>query len=124
MKKCCCPRTMLTNPMIRALVFLVGCIGTRSALAFLAARASPDILHIMGLVALLPAIGFAYIYVTGSRTTGPEVGGERIWWDGLRPVHSVLYAMFAYHAIRRDKDAWRFLAVDVGIGFLAWALRH
>lgn len=113
----------LANPETRTLAFLVGCIGTRSALAYWAAHASPETLHLMGWLAVIPALGFAIIYVTGSRKTGPEVGGGRIWWDGLRPVHAALYALFAYHAIRQDKGAWRFLAVDVGIGLAAWTLR-
>jgi hypothetical protein len=80
----------------RFLLFLVGCIGTRSLFVYLAKNASTQILMYMGYLALLPAIGFIYIYISGARKTGGEVFGEKIWWNDLRPLHSVLYFIFAF----------------------------
>jgi len=75
----------------RFLLFLIGCIGSRTLFAILAKNTGVNYLPILGYIALLPAIGFMYIYVTGSRKTGVEVGGEKIWWNDLRPIHAVLY---------------------------------
>jgi hypothetical protein len=46
----------------RILLFLIGCIGTRSLFVYLAKNASTKYLKWMGYLALLPAIGFFYIY--------------------------------------------------------------
>ena len=38
----------------------------------------------MGYLALIPAIGFMYIFLTGSREKGGEVFGARIWWNSFK----------------------------------------
>ena len=45
----------------------------------------------LGYLALLPATEFIYIYLTGSMKTGAESFGEKIWWNNLRPIHSILF---------------------------------
>ena len=55
----------------RFLLFLFGCIGTRTLFVFLAKNASKTYLHYMGYLSILPAIGFFYLFFTGSRKTGP-----------------------------------------------------
>jgi hypothetical protein len=104
----------------RVLLFLIGCIGTRTALAIGAKYASPEILQAMGALALLPALGFFLIYMFKLRETGPEVFGEKIWWNSLRPVHGILYLLFAIFAIRKENFAWMFLAADVSFGLIAY----
>lgn len=104
----------------RALTFLVFCIGLRGALAYTAYAIPTQYLPYMGYAALIPAIGFLTIYLFGLRETGMEVGGEKIWWNHLRPVHSFLYFAFAISAIRGDRRAWVFLFVDVVIGLLSF----
>ena len=108
----------------RFLLFLVGCIGSRTLFAMLAKNINVGYLPILGYIAMLPAIGFLYIYFTGSRKTGLEVGGEKIWWNDLRPLHAVLYFLFAYNAISKHRDAWKYLAVDVVIGLAAFLYHH
>jgi hypothetical protein len=108
----------------RFLLFLVGCIGTRSLFAYVAKNANVTILKYMGYLALLPAIGFIYIYLTGSRKTGGEVFGEKIWWNDLRPIHSLLYFLFAYNAIIGNKYAWKFLFADIVIGLISFLTFH
>lgn len=105
----------------RALLFLVGCIGTRAAAAYVA-YAHPRYLGVMAPIAAVIAIGFAVIYIGGLRTTGPEVFGERIWWNDLRPVHAALYALFAYYAARGSPHAWKLLAADAALGLGAWTV--
>jgi hypothetical protein len=63
----------------RFLMFLIGCIGTRSLFVIIAKYINTNYLTYLGYLALLPAIGFIYIYLTGSRKTGAEVFGEEIW---------------------------------------------
>ena len=108
----------------RFLLFLIGCIGVRSIFVLLAKNASVYILKILGYLALLPAIGFIYIYLTGSRQTGAEVFGEKIWWNSLRPIHAILYLLFAYNAINGVKSAYQYLLIDVILGLISFLLHH
>ena len=78
----------------------------------------------MGYLALLPAIGFFYLFLTGTRKTGAEVFGDKIWWNDLRPVHGLLYSLFAYNAILGNSSAWIYLLVDVIIGLVSFLVFH
>ena len=114
----------MDNLQKRFILFLFGCIGSRTLIAYLAKIASPAYLAIMGYIALLPAIGFTYLFLTGQRKTGPEVFGDKIWWNNLRPLHAILYFLFAYYAINKVSYAWVFLAVDVSIGLASFLIYH
>lgn len=115
---------MLNTIQRRFLLFLIGCIGIRTLFVYVAKMAQPKILQLLGYLALLPALGFFYIFLTGSRKTGEEVFGDKIWWNSLRPIHGTLYALFAYFAIVKNNQAWKFLAVDVSIGLVAFLVYH
>jgi hypothetical protein len=106
------------------LMFLIGCIGLRSIFVIIAKYINIKYLKYLGYIALLPAIGFIYIYLTGSRKTGAEVFGKKIWWNNLRPIHSILYFLFAYNAIIGNKESWIYLFVDVLIGLISFLLHH
>ena len=108
----------------RFLLFLIGCIGTRTLFVIITKNASETYLKYFGYLALLPAISFMYIYLTGSRKTGAEVFGDKIWWNNLRPIHSLLYFLFAYNAIIGNKSAWIILLVDVVIGLISFINFH
>ena len=108
----------------RFLLFLFGCIGTRFFFVYVAKTISLHYLPYLGYLALLPAIGFAYIYLTKSRQTGPEVFGAKIWWNDLRPIHAILYGLFAYNAIHRNPKSWMFLLVDVLFGLTSFLVHH
>ena len=108
----------------RFLMFLIGCIGVRSLFVVIAKYIDTKYLKYLGYLALLPAIGFMYIYVTGSRKTGAEVFGEEIWWNNLRPVHSILYFLFAYNAIIGNNQSWIYLLIDVLIGLISFLIHH
>lgn len=109
----------------RFLLFLIGCIGTRTLFVLLAKYIDIKYLPFLGYIALLPAFGFIYIFLTGSRKTGLETGGDKIWWNFLRPLHSLLYFLFAYYAINKNQSvAWKFLALDVSIGLFSFVLYH
>lgn len=104
----------------RTLLFLVGCMGTRLALVWLAKHASTGRLRLMGIAALAISFGFLYIWANGLRKTGPETFGAPIWWNDLRPLHATTYAIFAWMALNGSPDAWKVLLFDVSIGFGAW----
>jgi hypothetical protein len=114
----------MNNKQKRLILFLFGCIGTRSLLVYIATTTNKHLLNIMGYLALLPAIGFFYIYFTGSRKTGIEVFGDKIWWNNLRPIHGTLYSLFAYNAINGNSNAYLYLLVDVIFGLVSFLLYH
>jgi len=105
-------------------MFLIGCIGIRFLFVIIAKYINIKYLKYLGYLALLPAIVFIYIYLTGIRKTGLETFGDKIWWNNLRPLHSILYFLFAYYAIMQYDFAWMFLAVDVFIGLSAFIVHH
>lgn len=108
----------------RLLLFLIGCIGVRSLFVIIAKYINTKYLKYLGYLALLPATGFLYIYLTGSRKTGAETFGEKIWWNSLRPFHSILYFLFAYNAIIGNKRAWIYLLIDVLFGLVSFLLHR
>jgi len=114
----------MNNIKKRLILFLFGCIGTRSLLVYLAKTTNNTFLMYLGYLALLPAIGFFYLYFTGSRKTGPEVFGDKIWWNNLRPIHGLLYSLFAYNAIIGNTNAWIYLLVDVLLGLTSFLIFH
>jgi len=108
----------------RILLFLIGCIGVRSLFVVIAKYINVHYLKYLGYLALLPAIGFIYIFLTGSRKTGAETFGEKIWWNNLRPIHSILYFLFAYNAIIGNRKAWIYLLIDVLLGLISFLIHH
>jgi hypothetical protein len=108
----------------RFALFLIGCIGMRSLFVYIAKTINNKYLPYLGYLALLPTIGFIYIYLTGSRKTGAEVFGSKIWWNHLRPIHALLYGLFAFNAINKNPNSWIFLLIDVCIGFISFITYH
>jgi hypothetical protein len=115
----------------RRVMFLVGCIGSRVALTglafYLGKHGVTPLLGLpplqwlaLGFVAV--AIAMLYFFATGTRTTGPEVMGGAIWWNWLRPIHALLYLVFAYMAMQPtlSVDAWKCLAADTTLGLVAF----
>ena len=106
------------NELKKMLLFLIGCIGIRSLFVVIAKYINVKYLKYLGYLALLPATGFMYIYLSG--ITGLGAFGEKIWWNHLRPVHSILYFLFAYNAIKGNKQAWIYLLADVVIALISY----
>jgi hypothetical protein len=107
----------------RMMLFLIGCIGLRTLFVILAKMASTETLRLLGYLALVPVIGWAFIIFTGSRKTGFEAGGK-IWWDSLRPIHMILYLLFAVLAISGNRHAWLVLLIDVLFGLFSFFIYH
>jgi len=108
----------------RFLLFLFGCIGTSYLLVYIAKNLSKQYLFYLGWLTLIPATGFMYIFLTGTRQTGAEVFGDKIWWNDLRPVHALIYFAFSYNAIIGNMNAWVYLLVDVIIGLISFLSYH
>lgn len=108
----------------RFLLFLIFCIGSRTAFAIIANQINVKYLPYLGVLALLPAISWIYLYFSGKRNTGPEVFGEEIWWNQLRIVHALVYILFAVYAIQKKPFAWIVLAIDVLIGLTGFLYYH
>jgi hypothetical protein len=103
------------------LFYLIGCIGVRSLFVIIA-KNTKKYLKYLGYLALLPAIGFMYIYLTGRKGKGGF--GQKIWWNHLRPIHSILYFLFAYNAIIGNSYAWIYLLIDVIISLISFLSYH
>ena len=108
----------------RFLAFLFLCIPVRIAFVFIAKTINKKYLPYLGFLSILPAIGFAYIFIFGKRKTGRETFGQKIWWNNLRPIHSILYFMFAYLALIKSKNDYLPLLVDVIIGLVSFIVYH
>jgi len=114
----------MNNFQKRFLLFIFGCIFVRTLFVIIAKNISLNYLPYLGYLALLPSIGFFYIYLTNSRKTGAEVFGDKIWWNNLRPIHGLLYALFAYNAINKNINSWVYLLIDVMVGLISFIIYH
>ncbi len=108
----------------RFLLFLFGCIGSRLAFTALTAYAPLNILKFLGILALIPVLGWFYIIFIGKRDTGLEVFGDKIWWKNLRPIHLILWLSFSYFAITGNKNAWIILLADTIFGLASFLVYH
>ena len=100
------------------------CVIVRFLLVLLAKNVDEDKLQILGYIALIPAIGFISLYLTDSRKTGLEVGGKSIWWNKFRPIHGILYLLFAIYAIKKETNSWIILLIDVIIGIILYIKKY
>ena len=114
----------MNNMQKRFMLFLFGCIPTRLALVYLAKNISIDYLPILGYITLIMGISFAYLFLSGTRQTGAEVFGDKIWWNNLRPIHSLFYLIFSYYAINKMREGWVYLLYDVIIGLISFLIFH
>lgn len=116
---------MKVSPTNKMYLFLFGCIPTRLLFVLLAGICPLKYLPALGLLALIPAIGFATIFLGDLRKTGFEVvSGKKVWWNDLRPIHSLFYLGFAMYAIKKRPFAWVFLLLDVIFGFVSFLVHY
>jgi hypothetical protein len=122
---------METTPEIlklqkRMLLFLVGCIGTRAFMVYIAKQGSILVKRILGIATLLMGLGFYIIYFGGYRKNGLETQGAPIWWNDLRPIHGLLYLTFSYMVFFTNytDSAWVVLLVDLLFGLLSFLVFH
>jgi len=118
---------MMTPSMISLFLFLGLCIPIRCWFVYLAKEGTTVTqLRLMAWLSIIPAIGFVYYWWTGTRKTGLEVFGNRIWWNNIRPIHAALYAGFAWAVLVQNNRslAWKLLATDVGVGVASAVMHH
>lgn len=115
---------MLSLLKIRFFLFIFGCIGSRLLFTLVSYYSPTWILQILGFIALIPVIGWFYIIFIGSRDTGLEVFGEKIWWKNLRPIHMILWGFFSFLAINGNRNAWIVLLIDTVIGMTSFLCYH
>jgi hypothetical protein len=108
----------------RFLLFLFGCIPSRLFLVFLAKYGDKTVRNILSIITFMIGTGFMFIYIGGLRKTGLETGGDVIWWNDLRPIHSLLYYGFSILTYYNYKNAWQLLLLDVIIGLSAFLIFH
>jgi hypothetical protein len=108
----------------RFLLFIFVCILTRLILTFVVKKLQVKYLPIAGYIGLILGISFLTIYYYNLRKTGIEVFGDKIWWNDIRPVHGILYLIFAYLAINKNKNAWVVLLIDVIFGLVMFINHH
>ncbi len=107
----------------RQLLFFTCCLTSRLLLA-VASYYVPDAwLPLCGYLALGPAIGFMTLYTLGLRETGKGMNGGDIWWVHMRPIHGVMYLLFALFAIRGERYGSAVLVSDALVGAAA-AITH
>ena len=98
----------------RNILFIFGCIPVRFLIAL--AACPKKWLYLFCIFALIPIFGWLNILVFSPRTTGPEVFGEKIWWQNYRIIHLSLWIIAAIFAAKQSRYAAVFLFVDVFIG--------
>jgi hypothetical protein len=111
----------------RFLMFLIGCMGSRFLLTYVAKTIQPDYLKYISLVTGLIGVSFVYIYFFGSESADKQLewtGDKKVWWNDLRIVHGSLYLLFTYMALTQNKQAWLILLVDTLIGLISWTKHH
>lgn len=108
----------------RFLLFLFGCIPARLFLVFVAKYGDKTIRNILSVITFIIATGFLIIYFGGFRKTGLETGGDKIWWNDLRPIHAILYYSFSIGNYINYKNAWQILLFDVFIGLSSFIIFH
>lgn len=115
----------MNNIQIRFINFLLFCTGLRIALAYSPYIAYSPFDKVLSLLLLIIGLGFFVIYFFGLRQTGLETGGKPIWWNFLRPVHSILFILASYFVwINKEKWASFLLFIDVTLGLLMFILWH
>ena len=103
-------------------LFIIGCMGTRLLLAYTAKNININYLPIMGYLLTIPAFGFAYVYISGTRKEGAF--GQKTWWNDLRPIHALLYGLFAWNAINKKTNSWIYLFIDAMVGLISFIVHH
>ena len=115
---------MISLLKIRFYLFMIACIGSRFLFTVVSGFSYGWVLQLLGVVALIPVIGWFYIMFIKPRDTGFEIFGDEIWWKNLRPVHTILWLFFAYLAITKNKLAWIVLLIDTLLGLSSFLLFH
>tara|TARA_Y100000389_G_scaffold204574_1_gene258083 strand:+ start:10109 stop:10450 length:342 start_codon:yes stop_codon:yes gene_type:complete len=105
------------------LKFIFGCILVRILFVVMAYKIDRIYLPYLGILAIIPTIGFLAIYF-GLIKRKSGAFGQKIWWNDLRPVHAFLYLCFTILAINKKKYSYIPLLIDVLIGIIFFINNH
>jgi len=108
----------------RILLFCVLCFPSRCLIAYLARTLTGQYLKLLAIIATIISIGFMYIFITGTRKVGIETIGAPIWWNSLRPIHSMLYFLFAVMVFVEKENPEVPLVIDAMIGLFSFLTYH
>lgn len=109
--------------MNKTLKFLIGCLGTRLMLTFLAKYVGQKNREKIAYITMFISVTFITLYLFDLRKTGAEAEGL-IWWNKLRPIHGVMYFLFSIYTFKKEKFSWIFLLIDTILGFIFWYLKY
>jgi len=103
----------------KPILYFTVCLGIRSLIAHAFHRAPGRYLPIMGVLALIIAIGFMMIYLLGWRQGSVVETGKacKVWWNDLRPIHAALYLLSGLAALKRQRSTYLWMDVWIGIGY-------
>lgn len=111
------------NTDSRIALFLTCCLSARIFLTLLAKNGSSRVRNVLAVFTLIVSIGFMYQYIYNP--TKPGAFGGQPWWNKMRPVHALLYFLFALLVFLGKGDiAWIILAIDVVLGFINFSYRY
>jgi len=108
----------------RFVLFIFGCIVSRILMTYVTYKLDDNLLIYVGIIAIILSISFMLIYVLGMRKTGAEVFGDKIWWNHLRPIHSLTFAICAILAFNKSKYTYVPILIDTIIGLIAFLNYH
>lgn len=109
---------MTSNLNKRILLFLGLCIPSRALITYIAYKYPEFSSSFLIYIAYIISFAFITIYTFNLRKTGIETFNEPIWWNNLRPVHALLWFIFAI------TNLWYILAIDTSIGLVAFIIYH
>lgn len=102
----------------KIVLFVFGCLLVRFSFVLIAKNINKKMLPLLGKIAIIPAIWFLVLYFGDLRQRGAL--NQKIWWNNLRPLHSILYFTFVYLALNKNDKAYIPLLLDVLIGLLVF----
>lgn len=114
---------MTSTEQIRMYTFLIGCIGTRLLIAYMAKIMNTKYLQYTSIPALIIGVTMIYLYATNQRQYGYEAGGK-IWWNKQRPYHGLLFIIYALMAYKKNKYAYVLLLIDALFGLINYLLNR
>lgn len=97
-------------------LFFSVCIPIRLLLVYLASTLNKNNLRFLGILLLVIALGFLYLYFANKRLNAAEATGGVTWWSEYRLIHGLLYLCAAIYAFQGKNTAWIPLLIDVGLG--------
>ena len=100
-------------------MFYLGCMPVRLGLAYATSRLNEVQLKYAGIAAAIAGILFILVWATNSRLRKGAFGGS-VWWAQLRPIHGLIYIIFALNALSGNRDSYKWLIADAGLGFASF----